>query len=242
MTLCYYWRMTGSTRRRRRTATGEPLRILGYLRVSTAEQADSRAGLDAQRAAILAEAERRGWEVVAVHEDAGISGKAADNRPALAAALNALAGGHGDALVVAKLDRLSRSMADAVDLLARSSREGWRLVALDLAVDTTTPSGEAMAHVMATFAQLERRMIGQRTKDALAAKKAQGIRLGRRRQLPDEVVARIVREREAGATQTAIAEGLNRDGVPTAQGGACWYQGTVAVVLSYTSRDASSAA
>lgn len=210
--------------------------------MSTAEQADSGAGLEAQRAAILAESARRGWELVAFHEDAGIGGSATSNRPALTAALATLAAGDADALVVSKLDRVSRTVIDFAQLLARSTQEGWRLSALDLAVDTTTPSGEAMAHVMSTFAQLERRLISQRTKDGLAAKRAMGVQLGRRRQLPDEVVARIVQLRQAGATQAAIAESLNRDGVPTAQGGARWYQGTVAVVLRYATRDAGVAA
>src|SRR5438445_8838364 len=118
---------------------GEVQRVVGYVRVSTEEQAHSGAGLRAQRTAIRSESERRGWELVAIHEDAGVSGKAMANRPALGAALSALEAREADALVVAKLDRLSRSLPDAAALLARSAREGWRLVALDLGVDTTTP-------------------------------------------------------------------------------------------------------
>ena len=64
---------------------------------------------------------------------------------------------------------------------------GWALVILDLGVDTTSPSGEMMANVMATFAQFERRLIGQRTKDALAVKKAEGVTLGRPRQLDEDI-------------------------------------------------------
>ncbi len=74
-------------------------------------------------------------------------------------------------------------------------KEGWALVILDLGVDTTTPSGEMIANVMATFAQFERRLIGQRTKDALAVKKRQGVRLGRPPSLSADVVKRIKRER-----------------------------------------------
>ena len=88
-----------------------------------------------------------------------------------------------------------------------------------------------MANVLATFAQFERRLISQRTKDALAAKRAQGVRLGRPRQLPQRVVKRIIREREQGKTLAAIAEGLNRDGVRTAQGGQRWYPSTVRAVV-----------
>ena len=204
---------------------------MGYVRVSTEEQAQTDLGLEAQRAAIRGECARRGWSLMAIHEEAGLSGKAMGNRPALAAALNQCRRGEADALVVAKLDRLSRSLTDAAALLARSAQEGWRLVALDLAVDTTTPQGEVMAHVMAAFAQFERRLIGQRTGDALAVKRAQGVRLGRPRVLPRDLVERIAEARAAGTTLQGIADALNDGGVPTAQGGVRWYPGTVAAVL-----------
>src|SRR5438876_9850059 len=94
------------------------------------------------------------------------------------------------------------------------------LVALDCAVDTSTPAGEAMAHVLATFGQFERRLIGQRTKEALAAKKASGVRLGRPPTVPKAVVRRIQRQRARGDSFRVIAQTLNDDDVPTAQGGA----------------------
>src|SRR5215217_5456181 len=153
------------------------MRIVGYVRVSTEEQRQSSAGLDAQRQAILREAKRRGWTVVELIEDAGWSGKDL-RRPGIKTALEALERGDASALVVAKLDRLSRSMLDFAGLMAQAQKQSWALVALDCAVDTTTPAGEAMANVMATFAQFERRLIGQRTKEALAAKRSAGVRLG----------------------------------------------------------------
>jgi DNA invertase Pin-like site-specific DNA recombinase len=104
-------------------------------------------------------------------------------------------------------------------------------VALDLGVDTTTAAGEMMANVLASFAQYERRIIGQRTRDALAIKRAQGVRLGRPRTLAGDVRARIVAEREEGRSLRAIAAGLDVDGVATAQGGARWYPSTVRAVL-----------
>lgn len=204
--------------------------VIGYVRVSTAEQADSGLGLAAQRATIEAECSRRGWTLLHVHEDAAASGKSLAGRPALSEALEALDSGQAGALVVAKLDRLSRSVHDAAGLLERAGRRGWALVACDLGVDTTTPAGEAMANVMATFAQLERRMIGARTRDALAVKRAQGVRLGRPATLPAEVVERIVAEKVAGAGWSAIARMLNAEGVPTAQGGREWYPATVRYV------------
>ena len=128
-------------------------------------------------------------------------------------------------------------MLDFTALMATAQKQGWALVALDCAVDTTTPAGEAMANVLATFAQFERRLISQRTKDALAAKKAQGVRLGRPRALPNDVVKRIVRERKQGRKLVSIADKLTEDGIATAQGGVRWYPSTVAAVLKSVERE-----
>jgi DNA invertase Pin-like site-specific DNA recombinase len=213
-----------------------PMQVVGYVRVSTDEQGRSGAGLEAQRAAILAECKRRGWQLVGVIEDAGYSAKDL-RRPGVREALDTLERGDAGALVVAKLDRLSRSMLDFTALMARAQKESWALVALDCTVDTTTPAGEAMANVLATFAQFERRLIGQRTREALAKRREQGVRLGRPRQLPKRVVERIVRQRESGKSLAGIAEKLNADRVPTAQGGRSWYPSTVRAVLLSAQRD-----
>lgn len=200
---------------------------MGYVRVSTDEQVDSGAGLAAQRASIVAECERRGWALLAVQEDAGASGKSMAGRAGLRTALEAVEGGQASALVVAKLDRLSRSLLDFASLTERSRRKGWALVALDLGVDTTTPSGEMMANVLAVFAQFERRLIGQRTKDALAQKRQQGVRLGRPRTLSTDTARRVRVLRRRGMTLDAIADRLNRQSVPTAAGGQRWHATTV---------------
>jgi DNA invertase Pin-like site-specific DNA recombinase len=212
--------------RRRKREQADPSTVVAYLRVSTEEQGQSGLGLAAQRATIEAEAARRGWTVMAWHEDAGASGKSLD-RAGLATALADVEEGRAAALVAAKLDRVSRSVVDFAALMDRAQRGGWALVALDIGVDTTTPAGEAMANVMATFAQLERRLIGDRTKSALAAKRAQGVTLGRPRTMPEAVVERILAEHRAGAGWSAIARGLNADGVATAHGGAQWHPATV---------------
>jgi DNA invertase Pin-like site-specific DNA recombinase len=143
-----------------------------------------------------------------------------------------LAERRADGLVVAKLDRLSRSLLDFAGVMAVAQEQGWALVALDCAVDTSSPSGEAMANMLATFAQFERRLIGQRTRDALAVKRQQGVKLGRPPKTPKAVVARVRRERAKGRTLRQIADGLNADGVPTAQGGRCWYPATVRLLLA----------
>jgi DNA invertase Pin-like site-specific DNA recombinase len=188
---------------------------IGYVRVSTSEQADSGLGLKAQRAAIGAEAARRGWELAEVYEDAGASAKALTGRPALSQALDALAGGRASVLIVSKLDRLARSVNDFSGLVRRAEREGWALVVVDLAVDMTTPTGGMLANITAAVAEWERGVISQRTKDALAVRKAQGVTLGRPRQLDPAVAKRIRAERAGGATLQAIADGLNYDGIKT---------------------------
>jgi DNA invertase Pin-like site-specific DNA recombinase len=210
------------------------MQVIGYVRVSTDEQAVSGAGLEAQRQAIVAECERRGWQLIEVVEDAGWSAKDL-RRPGIKAALAVLEAGDAKALVVAKLDRLSRSLLDFAGLMAKAQQQGWGVIALDVQVDTSTASGEAMANMLATFAQFERRLIGQRTKEALEVKKASGVRLGRPPQIPRSVVRRIQRQRARGETLDAIAESLNRDEVPTAQGGLRWYAATVRHVLLRTS-------
>jgi DNA invertase Pin-like site-specific DNA recombinase len=210
-------------------ATPAPLRVLGYLRVSTSEQVDSGAGLDAQRATITAAAEVHGWTVEFV-TDAGLSGKDM-KRPALAAALARLDAGEADVLVGAKLDRVSRSVRDFAGLLDRARVKGWRLVLCDLGVDTSTSSGEFVANTIANAAQFERRLISDRTREGLAAKRAAGVRLGRPSVLSAALVARIVREHQAGRSLRTIATALTADEVPTARGGT-WHASTVKAVLA----------
>ncbi|WP_222864493.1 recombinase family protein [Micromonospora sp. WP24] len=215
-----------------KTKTAPADTVVAYLRVSTDEQAESGAGLMAQRTTIEAEADRRGWIIVAWKEDKGASGKSLGGRPALAEALELVESHQATTLVVAKLDRLSRSLVDFAGVMDRARAKRWNLIALDLGIDLTTPAGEFLASVMASAAQWERRIIGQRTREGLAAKKAAGVRLGRPVALPDEVRSRIRDEASNGASLAAIARGLNAGAVPTAQGGKKWYPSTVKAVLS----------
>jgi len=215
--------------RRRKLTVPDPatLPVIAYLRVSTDEQASSGAGLDAQRRAIELEAQRRGWgDRLEWVTDEGCSAKNL-HRPGIAHALDRLANGDAGTLVVAKLDRLSRSVLDFAGMLEQAKAEGWALVALDPGVDMTTASGELVAGIVAQVAQWERRVIGERTKDALAARRAAGVRLGRPRQVDPAIAARIVADRIAGSTWTAIADDLNAEAIPTTHGGAQWWPMTV---------------
>jgi DNA invertase Pin-like site-specific DNA recombinase len=204
-------------------------KAVGYLRVSTEEQGRSGLGLEAQDQAIRLECRRRGWDLIKMYQDV-LSGKDL-HRPGVTAALAAVESGAATVLVVAKLDRLSRSLNDFAGLMARALDGGWNLVALDLGVDLSTPPGEFLANVMASMAQWERRIISQRTKDALAVKKSQGFRLGRTDCIPPVIVERIRAMSEAGFGLSATARRLNDENVPTAHGGARWYPSTIRAVL-----------
>jgi DNA invertase Pin-like site-specific DNA recombinase len=127
------------------------IRAVGYVRVSTEEQVSS-----------------------------GVSGKSLAGQPGLAAAVEAVEELRGDTLVVAKLDRLSRSLLDCAGLMERLSRKNSSLMALDLAIGTSGTSGELMANILATFAQFERRLIGRRTRGARSEKRREDALGGRR--------------------------------------------------------------
>lgn len=198
--------------------------MFGYTRVSTDEQALSRNGLEAQRATIDAEAERRGW-TVEYHTDAGVSGKRVG--PQLQEVLQLLASGQGDGLVVAKLDRLSRSIINAANIIQSAQDQGWSLVLLDLGVDLTTAAGRMVAYNVMGFAQYERELISERTKAALDAKKARGDRLGRPRLAKPGVVRRIVLDRNAGLSFAKIASALEAEDILSPTGLPTWQVSTV---------------
>lgn len=193
--------------------------MIGYLRVSTEEQANSGLGLEAQRDTIQRYAYAHGWEVV-WYDDAGLSAKSLD-RPQLQAALIRLHASRKsrdvDGIVVAKLDRLSRSVVDFAGVLELARARKWALVAIDLGVDTSTPTGELVANVMMSVAQWERRVIGERTSAAMQAAKRQGRHMGRVSALKQNTADRLLILRTAH-TLAGTAAQLNAEGLTTATG------------------------
>ncbi len=202
------------------------MKLIGYIRVSTDKQFNTGAGLEAQRHYLELEATRRGATLEIVSELEATSGKSTRKRPALAEALARLDKGEAQGLIVSKLDRLSRSVADFLDILERSRKGKWSLVIGDLSLDTSSPMGEAMATITATFAQLERKRIGERTKEGLAIKKAQGVKLGAPRLLNPEIRSRIEGELATSTPLAVIARRLNEEAIPSAKGGK-WYASTI---------------
>lgn len=207
------------------------MNVIGYLRVSTRDQDY---GIEVQRGLILAEAERRGWTVTFI-EDQGETGKNTE-RPGLKRAVSLLARGDYDALVVSKLDRLSRSVVDFGNLLRTATRPGkrakrWGIVALDLGIDMTTPTGRLLAHILIAVAEWEGDIISERTQAGLAEAKRKGVRLGAPSRQDPKVVARVATLRENGYTLQAIADELNASDTPLPGGGTRWYPASVRCAL-----------
>lgn len=205
---------------------------LGYCRVSTSEQVSEGASLDAQRTALTAEADRRGWDLEIV-SDEGLSGKSMA-RPGLQAALDRLDRGEADTLLSTRLDRVSRSVADFSALLDRAGKKRWGMVLLTPSLDLADPAGRFVAHVVASAAEYERALISARTREGMAQRKAEGVRMGRPRVLAQDVVDRIVNARRAGCGLSEIARTLTEAGVPTARGGPTWYPSTISKILAGT--------
>ena len=204
-------------------------KVIGYVRVSTSKQD---IGPEVQIAALEAEALAKGWDLVIMREEAA-SAKSVAGRPVLVAALAELKAGRASVLAVSKLDRLSRNVADFAAMLDTAGRQGWALVCLDLGVDTTTITGAAMAQVTCTFAEMERKRIGERTREGMAKIKATtGKHMGRRSVLPPATVELVHALRAEGLSMGKVAHRLNEDGVPTATG-KTWHASTVRQVLSH---------
>ncbi len=221
-------------------------KAVGYIRVSTDGQAVEGVSLDAQRSRIEAWCTANEFQLVAVHVDAGLSGKRADNRPELQAALAAVAS-HKAALVVYSLSRLARSTKDTISISERISRAGGDLVSLSEKIDTTTAAGKMVFQMLAVLAEFERNQISERTTAAMAHMRDQGRFLG---QVPfgydlgpdgetlvvnateTDTIRRIVELRAQGHSLRKIATHLETASVPTKSGNSRWTHTAVRSILN----------
>ena len=216
-------------------------KAIGYIRVSTQDQAAEGVSLEAQRAKIAAWCAVNDYELVAVFEDAGISGASMDRREGLQAAMAAT--GKGMALVAYSISRLARSTRDMLEIADRLERRKADLVSLTEKIDTTSAAGRMLFRMLAVLSEFERDVIAERTRTALSHKKAQGEVYapvpfgfeaieGRLRVVKEEarIVAEVIRLREAGATLAGIADTLNERGIEGKRGGR-WYASTVRYLL-----------
>ena len=216
------------------------LRAISYGRVSTGKQAESGLSLDAQERKTAHSIELKEWDHVAHLTDEGRSGRKASNRAGLQKALNMLEAGEADVLVVAKLDRLARSVIDFARIMQTADKQGWDLVLLDLDADTTTPAGRLMVRIFAACAEFESDRISERVTETHVERKLRGGRHGKP-ELDEATRQRIGAERAEGKSLRAIAEGLTADGIKTARGGK-WHASTVKHVLNSLDVDAAALA
>ncbi len=219
--------------------------VVAYLRVSTQRQQRSGLGIEAQRATVARFAESEGFKIIAeyVEAETGKGADALDRRPQLAAALKA-ARSNKCSVLVSKLDRLSRDVAFVSGLMAQRVP----FIVAELGRD----ADPFMLHLYAALAEKERRLIGERTRGALAARKAQGAQLGNPRNASQAAaLGRRAQAREAdrfaaellpivrviqavGASSLAdIAAALNARGIRSARGGQ-WHISTVQNLLART--------
>ncbi|MEN6437505.1 MAG: recombinase family protein [Syntrophobacter sp.] len=207
------------------------MKAIGYIRVSTEDQAREGVSLEAQEAKVRAWADLNGYDQFDLFTDAGISGSSMEKREGLRAALESV--GKGDALVVYSLSRLARSTKDTLEIADYLIDRNADLVSLCEKIDTTTAAGKMVFRMLAVLNEFERDQIAERTKTAMAHKKAKGERVGAipygfclandgktLEKDPEEqkVVAKVRGLQGDGAGLRAIARKLSQGGFTTRSG------------------------
>lgn len=236
------------------------MKAIGYVRCSTQEQSDSGLGLEAQRTRIRAYATLKGLRLVDIIEDAAVSGgKPLASRDGGARLLEVLRQHRADSVVMLKLDRGFRNAGDCLTTVEQWERKGIALHVADLggnAIDTTSDAGRFMLVVLAGAAEMERNLTRERTRAAMAVKRANGQRIGSvpygfdletdgttlLANVAEQAVIREIRTmREAGKTLKAIANALTERGVRTKTGKSTrWSHSAVARILKrHAKRDPS---
>jgi len=235
-------------RRKKTNKKDDKKKVVIYCRASTGKQEISP---EAQEQRLRQQAEFKGFEVIDVLVDKGISGgKGQDDRPGLKKALSMLEEDKANTLMVTKLDRLSRSVSDGSKMIERYFRGRYDLVVLEPEIDTTSDFGEFTANLMLNIGQLERRLISTRTAEALAYLSSKGVVLGGRmfgwkhtdkrdeskrrirKEIPEEqeAIKTMIDMRAKGATFDKIAMRMNMEAIPTVMSGK-WYQSDVRNII-----------
>lgn len=248
-----------------KTSAAATNRMVGYVRVSTEEQAERGVSLDAQRDRLRAYATAHGFDLLAIEADEGVSGAVrAEKRPAFARAIAAVRNGAAGGIVALKLDRLARNTRDALDLMADAERKGWRLLSVYESLDTASPAGRFTFTMLAGLAQMERETISERTKTAMAEIARQGrarsrfVPFGYRLEgSPDSftvpagdrsplirhagersILARMLALQRKGLGALRIANALNAAGIANPRTGRPWNFGTIGAILRTAARRA----
>ena len=222
-----------------KTATKQ---AIGYIRVSSTQQANEGASLEAQQAKIEQWCSANGYELVNVFSDEGISGKRMDTRQGLQDALATIK--KGNAFVFYSMSRVARSTKDMLSIGEMISKKKADMVSLIENIDTTSASGKMMFQMLAVLAEFERNLVGERTSTVLQNKKANsqvysnktpyGFKRvnDRLEQVKQEVkvVAEIQQARAKGQTLQSIADSLNTRGIPT-KTNKLWQPATIHLLL-----------
>src|SRR5580704_5261831 len=210
------------------------MKAIGYVRVSTERQADRGVSLDAQAEKIRAMSVVHNAELIDIIVDGGESAKSLQ-RPGMERLLTLVDGKKVQSVIVAKLDRLTRSVKDLCELLERFERRGVALISVAESLDTGSAAGRLVLNIMTAVSQWEREAIGERTRDALSHKRSNGERVGNiqfgyrlgadgKHVEPDpseQAVLDDIRElRQNGATMRGIAAALNQRAHRTRRGSA----------------------
>lgn len=208
----------------------DPGLALLYARVSTSMQVNDGVSLDVQERQLINAAEFHGftkWELV---REEGRSGKNITGRPALTESLRRLDEGEAQALFVTRIDRLARSTTDFLSIVDRARQKNWRLIMLDLNLDTSSYQGRFVVTIMSALAEMERGIIAARQKDVHRDRRDRGIvwgvDMGPKNKTPDVIKDRIVSGRVKGLSYRDIADSLNAEGILSQNGGK-WYATTV---------------
>jgi len=190
-----------------------------YTRVSTQMQATDGMSLGAQERDLKRAANSAGFTKFELLKEEGRSGKSIKGRPVLREALDRLDKGEATALFVTRIDRLARSTQDFLSIVDRANKNDWRIVMLDLNLDTSTYQGRFVVTIMSALAEMERSIIAERQKDVHKDRREKGLKwgvdLGPKRMISDELYAKIVELRTLGMSYAKIANKFNAEGIKT---------------------------
>jgi DNA invertase Pin-like site-specific DNA recombinase len=213
----------------------ENVHALLYARVSTQMQVQDGMSLSAQERTLRQAAELAGYTSVELLREEGRSGKSIKGRPVLRDALGRLSSGSANALFVTRIDRLARSTQDFLTIVDHAHKYNWRLVLLDLNLDTSSYQGRFVVTVMSALAEMERGIIAERQKDIHKDRRDRGLvwgkDLGPKQRISEELRQRIKDDRARGLSLRKIAQALDAEGVETAYGGK-WTASTINYVLN----------
>jgi DNA invertase Pin-like site-specific DNA recombinase len=200
----------------------DPGLALLYARVSTSMQATDGISLGVQERELRRAAELHGFSRVELVSEIARSGKSISGRPALKSSLRRLENKEADALFVTRIDRLARSTQDFLFIIDHSEKYNWRLVLLDLNLDTSSYSSRFVVTIMSALAEMERAIIAERQKevhrDRRESGKVWGVTLGPKTKISQETRDLIDEYREKGLSYREIAEKLDAAGVPPTRG------------------------